>query len=233
MRFRNLIFLKILLTSISAWSSDKLPQAISESFAVFSQRAEELYHSSAGTKSAPAPVDLTVKPVEAVGAKLSKTPDVFEYCKSTSRTILSKHRQFSDEWWEKLFGSCTGCPKEKDRVIDCARMLDENRQWKEVASMSIDAKRMIMKRALYRFYEDDDSCNLACALCADCNPDERLESTGPHTALHLVSIREHYGLFNLMLRKGADVNLPCIPALPIDFVPYGWIDELKSYGAKH
>jgi hypothetical protein len=150
-----------------------------------------------------------------------------------SRPILGKYKKYSDEWWDALFANCKGCTN-STKEIDPEKMLNDNPQWKEVAWMGYKAKEIIMKRALGEYNRNNDACNLACALSAGGDPDSR-DDGNSHTALHLVCGAahhriKHYGLFNLLLRQGADPNLACQPAVPIEFVPDAWENELRKAG---
>lgn len=229
--FKNIALLSVLVISWShCYAGEASGGGIGDIFAKLAQKAEALYQNSSLTRTSPAPKDLaTVAPRSTAGFGDSyKAPDVFgEYILPHKKPIMLRRKQFSDEWWKDLFGKCKGCEAEDtDRIISCEKMLAKNPQWEEVKSMNDDTKRIIMKRALHRFEYKDKACNLACALCAGCNPDERLDGYDPHTALHVVSMKGHYGLFNLLLRKGADPDLACQPALPSRFVPWAWKDEL-------
>lgn len=235
MILKYLAIVSSLIINTTCLPSD-LPKDASKDFSYCAKKAEDLYHSSVIVHAAPTPIDLPIKATVPTVASQKKTPDVFEYCEPKSRTILSKYKKFSDEWWAKLFENRKSCPDYENKIISCDDILKQNPQWKEVEVMGEGAKEIIMQRALFSFQcsleRKSSAYNLACAICVGCNPNERLKSDLPHTTLHIVAMKNHYGLFNLLLRKGADANLPCIPELPIDFVPKEWKDELISYGAE-
>jgi hypothetical protein len=143
--------------------------------------------------------------------------------------ILGQFKKYSDDWWNRLFDNCKGC-QDKSKKINCEKLLNDNPQWKEVAQMKYQGKSIVMKRALGRYSKEQDACSVACALCAGGDPDSRDDSSHPHTALHLVAMNQDQGLFNLLMEMGADPNLKCMPATPIDFVPDAWRPTLLKFG---
>lgn len=234
--WKRILIVATLFAGSLGWAGDDVIKP-ADLFSSCFQRAERLYQNSSATASnLPKPTELVFKDpeLERNGRELIKKPNVFEFCEPPSRPARIMAKQFSDEWWRSLFYSGRGVVKENE-VIDCDQLLANNPKWREVEKMDSAGKRIVMKRALDRFYdyEKKDKRNLACAICVGCNPDERLDGDSPHTALHLVSMRKHYGLFNLLLRKGANPNLKCQPAAPLEFVPYKWWKrELIEFGAK-
>ncbi len=153
--------------------------------------------------------------------------------KSTYKPVLNNYTEFSPEWWNALFADCKGV-EYSDSVIDPEVLLNNNPRWREVEAMNSKAKQLVMKKALDEFYfykgnNQNNACNLACALCVGCDPNER--DSNAHTALH--NSQGHYGIFNLLLRKGADPNLLCQPLHPLEFyIPERWKDELRKYGSR-
>lgn len=153
--------------------------------------------------------------------------------KSTYKPVLNNYTELSPEWWNALFADCKGV-EDSDTVIDSEVLLNDNPRWREVEAMNSKVKQLVMKKALdeFNFYEDqnqNNACNLACALSIGCDPNER--DSNAHTALH--SSQAHYGIFNLLLRKGADPNLRCQPLHPLEFaISERWKDELRKYGSR-
>jgi len=243
----------VCLLSLAPISAEE-PQKQDNLFDILSEQAEAEYlqldMSTASKKTIEqqlAQLSQEAEPQEESNATLT----LMNLLQSRVSPILGSHPQFSDEWWKKLL-TCKGCTKHSE-VISCPKLLKDNPQWQEVDDMSPATKKIIMKKVLVHFYEQyrsyyeekdqDDkekvsnnhkvACNVACALCVGANPDERLDGFEPHTALHAVSMRTHYGLFHLLVEKGADVNLECIPAHPLTFaIPEEWKDELRAKGSK-
>lgn len=171
---------------------------------------------------------------------------ILEQQRATFKPHLGGFKKFSDEWWNTLF-KCEPCKfglfkkqnlnTDRDNSINCEKLLSKNPQWREVEEMSQDAKQVIMKRALDKIDDKEaGACNVACAVCVGADPNTR--NSDFHTALHLVSedfFFPHYGLFELLLKKGASPNLKCQPCHPLEFGEVKknkkWEDKLKKYGA--
>lgn len=210
-------------------------------FAKLEQEAEERYQQSSNDKkqdAEPAATETAAAPAPEVKPPVEQKPWSFlDYARSPSKPIVIQHKQFSDDWWKNLWANCKGC-KERNEPISCPKMMADNPQWEEVLAMSREARAIVMARALKRFVKEDDACNLACALCAGGEPDQRVEGENfPHTGLHLASgdspcnTKAHYGLFRLLLEKGANPNMKCTTRYPWHYART-WRDDLKKHGGK-
>jgi hypothetical protein len=248
--FKKIVLLSV-ISGMPCGAMNPQPQPKSNPFDALSKKSEEGYQKSGTEKEAPAAQKSSAKnEPPKVEEKKGWLQRLIGSSPSESNPILAKHKKFSDDWWNALFDPCTGCEKltkeyfkahpmhDKNRPkIKCDKLLKNNVQWKEIEAMPREAKKIVMQQALERFYNNKSNgvCNLACALCAGDDPDERLDSKDdPHTALHVVSSVgpvPHYPLFLLLLEKGVDPKMECMPALPFNFVPNGWLDDLKKHEA--
>lgn len=196
----------------------------SDKFEELNKRAAERYTKSNSAKQdQPEPPAAPVAPPVQLVQPPQKQWSILDYFRSPIGPIMGAHKKFSDEWWNALWSPCKGCGYEERnnrQPIDCKQMLFDNPQWQEVEAMNQKTKDIIMKQALTRFARKKDSCGVACATCAGGNPDSR-EDEDHHTALHITAGDGgpyHFPLFRLLLKKGADPELACQPAEPINFV---------------
>src|SRR5437762_9171271 len=174
-----------------------VPQLKNNPFDVLSKKAEEKYRTTGITENAPEAQKTSDKNVQQNDQQ--KKLNMINSMPSSEKPLLAQHKEFSDDWWDALFGTCTGCERlsphfhdyigKSKRIIDCQKLLESNKQWTEVEQMAPAAKSIIMQGALERFgyNKSNGICNLACAICAGGDPNERLSGRGPHTALHMVS----------------------------------------------
>ena len=209
--------------------------------AAAAQRAEALYQGSsdaANTTALPSTTDLTLKPTPAVTTTQPR-PTAKTAQTTSTPSILGRYKKFSETWWGEL-RKCHRCPP-RDERIDCPKLLKENPAWLEVAKMPSRTKFLIMDNFLaeHNHYASvgDSLCNLACAVCAGTDPDQRhdgsISASSTHTPLHLAAFARHFGFFSLLLAKGALPNRRCQPAHPCNFVDdESWRAELAKYGEK-
>lgn len=207
-------------------------------FEKLARKAEEEYQKNTAEKNhekQEGANDLQKTSVALSDAK--KQWDLMSWFRSESKPILEQYKPLSPEWFRALFGPCKGC-EDPNQIIYCKKLLKNNPAWQEVKPLSPEVKQIVMQYALDSISNEVENgpCYVACAVCVGGDPNERLSNTNlPHTALHLVSGMAimHHGLFLLLLKKGADPNMLCIPAHPLDFnILEKWKDELRRYGAK-
>lgn len=225
------------------------PKSAGSMLARLAAKAESLYGKSSADKQGqpeqPAtPALPVVQPLQVPQEQLviKPAPDAI----TASNPIMAKHKEYSDEWWKALWGSCKGCnysDQDSRKPIDCKQMLADNPQWQEVKDdMNQKTKDIIMKRAVMRFHDDQDACNLACAACAGGNPDSRMEHNKGggylHTALHATAggsgtgHNYHNPLFRLLLSLNADPNLKCTTYFPDRFVRSECREDLERHGGE-
>lgn len=209
-----------------------------DKFALLAQKAEERYQRSNNTQqqviTQPEVPKISVQ--EVVEPKKQLAIQDSEMIKGNPKII--KHKEFSEEWWEKLFNPCVGC-EDRKRPLNCKELLNNNKQWQDVQTMSAQGKQIVMKRTMQRFYRhilSENVCTMACAVCAGGDPNERLDGEDPHTALHVAAgagLNRNFQLFTLLLEKGANPNLKCMPIHPLRFRDRNkWKNALISAGAK-
>ncbi len=203
------------------------------------KKLEGFYQQSTDKELTKVP-DRGLKPLEQTKESASKKQLPKKFSHYSRKPILANYTQFSTEWWEALF-KCKGC-EDKEETIDCKKLLRKNPQWQEVKTKSPEIKQRIMKRALKemigRGAPASRPCSVACAVCVGANANERAEPTDtddtvPHTALHIATILGHWGIFQHLLKHGANPNGKCAPAHPLYFANNERQKELlREYGAK-
>src|SRR3990167_6167848 len=233
---------------VLALNSSSTTNAQAKLLAAAPRQAGTLYQASSPTGAAAITDPKAVTPQPDLAKPETRKPLPKKLTDDASTTpILAKHREFSDSWWQEL-RKCKACPP-KDQRIDCKKLLKENPAWLEVVPMNHKVKHVIMDSIMSSIPDtskasDLQVCNLACAVCAGVDPDQRgtdaAGDSSTHRPLHEATIAKHFGLFSLLLAKGANPSTRCQPAHPCEFIRGAFddslrdqaFDELAKYGEK-